>query len=195
MKKLIATVALLVVAASVFSQSLYSDRILRNLGLSEDQIEKITEAEREAAESVRILRAELAIKKAELARILLDQSPNMRAVERNLRETADIEVRIRMNEIERELAIRDIVGAERWSRIVQAVRERRQAAAARAGEAVEDVRERLGAIAGELRERQEQLQRALRDRPELDESGEIREQLRDLHEEYLELQELIRERL
>jgi len=136
------------------------------------------------------------VQKAELARLLLDESPDMRLVERNLRESADIEVQIRIVGIERELAIRRIVGTERWTRIVQAQRLRREAQARsqalEESELANTVRDRLLALNRAITERQEALQDALRERGG---DGEVREQLRELQEEYQRLQELIRERM
>ena len=67
------------------------------------------------------MRAKLA-----LALLLLDQDPSMRLVERNLRETAEIEVAVRLLEIRRELQIRSAIGDQKWSRMVQVLRFARQ---------------------------------------------------------------------
>lgn len=189
-----AIVIVLALATSLAgAQELYSPAALRALGLDNEQISRIAEISRDAATEIRVDQAELSVKKAELARLLLEEDPNRRQIERNLRDTAEIEVRIRMREIERELEIRDVVGTERWTRMMQAVRARRETASS--GDPGEQVRERLAAIGRALEERQEQIQRSLGERGELADDEAIREQLEELRQGYLELQELIRERL
>ena len=198
MKRIALAVLLTLVAGLAAAQTIYSQRLLETLGLAEEEIEQIVELERRTQLELRRHEADLEIRKAELARLLLDEDPNMRQVERNLRETAAVEVEIRLLEIERELAIREVVGTERWTRIVQAIRARRAAdARERAGDGAssEQIRERLAALQRELAERQQALQRSVQERTDILDDDEIREQFRELQREYLELQELIRERL
>lgn len=185
MKRILVISILFLTVSLLQAQTVSEDRLFQALGLTEGEIEQVLEVQREAAERLRRLRADLEVQKAELARLLLDESPTMRLVERNLRESADIQVQIRMVEIERELTIRRVVGTERWARIVQAQRLRREPA--------ETVRDRLIALNRAIIERQEALQDTLRERGTGD--GEVREQLRELQEEYLRLQDLIRERM
>jgi hypothetical protein len=196
MKRSLVITILFFAVSFLQAQTLSGERLLQSLGLDDDEIEQVLEVEREAAVRIQRLRADLDVQKAELARLLLDESPDMRLVERNLRESADIEVQIRIVGIERELAIRRIVGTERWTRIVQAQRLRREAQARsqalEESELANTVRDRLLALNRAITERQEALQDALRERGG---DGEVREQLRELQEEYQRLQELIRERM
>ena len=199
MKRILVTAILILSVSLLHAQAGSAERLLQSLGLTEDEIEQVIEVERESAVRIQRLRADLDVQKAALARLLLDESPTMRLVERNLRASADIEVQIRLVEIERELRIRRIVGTDRWTRIVQAQRVRREAQAR--SQAVEEsklaetVRDRLIALNRAIVERQEALLDALRERGIGDEDGEMREQLRELQEAYLRLQELIRERM
>ena len=191
-------VLLVLVAAALAAQEPYSEGLLKNLGLENEAIEEIQEIQRESAADIRLKRAELEVRKAELARLLVDDDPSLRAIERNLRDTAGIEVEVRMLEIERELAIREVVGTERWTRVA------RKLVARRAAEAREDVarsemarqlRERLATLERAIDRRQEEVRRALEDREELVEDEDIRRQFDLLREEYRELRELIRDRL
>jgi len=197
MKRILVITILLFTVSLLYAQSLSGERLLQSLGLEEEEIEQVLEVEREAAAQRQRLRADLEVQKAELARLLLDESPSMRLVERNLRAGADVEVQIRLVEIERELAIRRIAGTERWARIVQAQRLRLQAQARsqalEESDLSETVRDRLISLNRAIVERQEALHDALRDRGIGD--GEIRDQLRELQDEYQRLQELIRERM
>jgi len=175
MKRLIALTALALLTGLAFAQQpaipqMYTQRGLELLGLAPDEIQEILLIQEGAAAEIRRHRADQEIRKAELARLLLDEDPNMRLVERNLRGAADTEVEIRMVEIRREIAIRQIVGTERWARIVQALRARRDQ------------------IANELTD-------LIQNRRDDFSDEDIRRQFQDLQQQYLELQRLIRERL
>ncbi|MFW6262200.1 MAG: hypothetical protein ACOC6J_11530 [Spirochaetota bacterium] len=130
--------------------------------------------------------------------ILIDCGLSMRAIERNLRETADVEMEVRKLEIERELAIREIVGTDRWTRITGALLARRTAEAradVARSQLAGTVRDRLRMLEQTIERRQEDVRRALESREEMEEDEDIRRQFELLREEYRELQELIRERL
>ena len=198
MKRLIALTALALLTGLAFAQQpatpqMYTQRGLELLGLAPDEIQEILLIQEGAAAEIRRHRADQEIKKAELARLLLDEDPNMRLVERNLREAAATEVEIRMVEIRREIAIRQIVGTERWAWIVQALRTRRDQFANDVSEqASQKLRELQQAITQKQRELTELLQ-SRRDAVLSDE--DIRRQYQELQQRYFELQRLIRERL
>ena len=139
MKRILVITILILSVSLLHAQAGSAERLLQSLGLTEDEIEQVIEVERESAVRTERLRADLDVQKAALARLLLDESPAMRLVERNLRASADIEVQIRLVEIERELRIRRIVGTDRWTRIVQAQRVRREAQAR--SQALEELQE------------------------------------------------------
>ncbi|MFW5741800.1 MAG: hypothetical protein ACOC2D_00870 [Spirochaetota bacterium] len=186
------------VAAALGAQEPYSEGLLKNLRLENEAIEEIQEIQRESAAQIRLKRAELEVSKAELARLLAEDDPSLRAIERNLRDTAGIEAEIRMLEIERELAIREVVGTDRWTRIARALVARRAAEAREdvaRSETARQLRERLATLERAIDRRQEEVRRAIEDREELVEDRVIRRQLDLLREEYRELQELIRDRL
>lgn len=182
-------IALLLVAGLVSAQPRPNERVWSAIGLSEEEIEAVAEIEREAANELRLYQADLEIKKAELARLLLESSPNMRQVERNLEETAELEVSVRLAEINRELAIRDLVGEERWSAIIQTMRTRR-------GPQQEGAQALMEGIAGlqqEFAARQRAILRALEsDSEQADEV--IRQQLAELQTRLRELQQALEPR-
>lgn len=83
------------------------------------------EAYRSGASSVR---ADLQIKEAELAKLLLPQSPDLAAVRTKLDEIGKLEIQSRMQRIQFELDLRRILGTETWARMRKALRERAQEA-------------------------------------------------------------------
>lgn len=191
-------VLLVLAAAALTAQEPYPEGLLDRLGLEGEEIERVREIQRQSATDLRVKRAELEVRKAELARLLVEDDPSMRAIERNLRETADVEVEVRKLEIERELAIREIVGTDRWTRITGALLARRTAEAradVARSQLAGTVRDRLRMLEQTIERRQEDVRRALESREEMEENEDIRRQFELLREEYRELQELIRERL
>lgn len=191
-------VLLVLAAAALAAQEPYPEGLLDRLGLEGEEIERVREIQRQSATDLRVKRAELEVRKAELARLLVEDDPSMRAIERNLRETADVEMEVRKLEIERELAIREIVGTDRWTRITGALLARRTAEAradVARSELAGTVRDRLRMLEQTIERRQEDVRRALESREEMEENEDIRRQFELLREEYRELQELIRERL
>ncbi len=198
MKRLIAATVLILLTSLAFSQQpttspAYTQRGLELIGLTPDEIQQILLLQEEASAGIVRYRADQGIKKAELARLLLDEDPNMRLVERNLREAAEIEVEIRMIEIKREIAIRQIVGAERWARIVQAVRARRDQIA---GDTAEQASQRLRQLQQAIAEKQRELTDLVQNRRnEVLSDEDIRRQYQELQQLYLELQRVIREQL
>lgn len=197
MKRLIGLAGLLLLASVVFSQqpvanSLYTQRALELLGLTPDEISEVLQIQEGATTELRRYQADQEIKKAELARLLINENPNMRLVERNLRETANIEVEIRMVEIRREFAIREIVGTDRWARIVQTLRARRDQVATDAADAAST---QLRQLQQTIAEKQRQLTELLQNSRETASNEELRRQFQELGQEYQELQRIIRERL
>ncbi|MBU8912909.1 MAG: hypothetical protein KOO61_02730 [Spirochaetales bacterium] len=197
MRRLIALTALMLLTGMAFTQPLttsqaYTQRGLELLGLAPDEIQEILLIQEEASAETRRHRADQEIRKAELARLLLDEDPNMRLVGRNLRGTAEIEVQIRMVEIRREIAVRQIVGTERWARIVQALRARRDQIA---DDVSEQASQELQELQQAITEKQRELTDLIQNRRDALSDEDIRRQFQDLQQQYLELQRLIRERL
>ena len=197
MKRLLALTALILLTGMAFAQQpatpqMYTQRGLELLGLAPDEIQEILLIQEGAAAEIRRHRADQEIKKAELARLLLDEEPNMRLVERNLREAAATEVEIRMVEIRREIAIRQIVGTERWARIIQALRARRDQIA---NEMTDQASQRLRELQEAITQKQRELTDLIQNRRDDFSDEDIRRQFQDLQQQYLELQRLIRERL
>lgn len=171
---------------------LYTERGLEMLGLSTEEIDQIMQIQEDSADQIRRHQADLQIKKAELARLLLEDDPNMRLVERNLRESAEIEVEMRLVEIKREYAVREIVGTDQWARIMQALQARRDEIAANVSD---QAAQRLREVQQLIAEKQRQLADVLANRPDALSDEEIRRQFQELQQDFRELQEAIQERL
>ncbi len=186
MKRVFVPILLLITATSVVAQAGYDPQLLRSLDLEEREIAAIMRVQREHALAVRPLQADLNIEQAELARLLIDENPSIRRIEANLRTSAEIEVQIRLLEIQRELAIRRVIGTDRWTRLVQAARAR----SVEASGAFPRIQERLGAVGQALAEQQRLLQRAIEEAGD-DASEELREQLLALRELYRQIQETL----
>lgn len=199
MKRVFALIGFASLAIVAFAQTpaappAYTQRVLEVLGLSPDEIQQVLQIQADADAQIRRHRADLEIKKAELARLLLDDEPNMRLVERNLRATADIEVAIRLVEIEREIGIRRIVGTERWARIIQAIRIRRDQASGDGGPA-NSPQDPLAQLQQSIAQTQRQLTELIANARGALNDDEIRRQFRELQNQYEELQGMIRDRL
>jgi len=196
MKKLMVAALLAIVTASLSAQSVvnqvYTRRVLEVLGLEQNEIDQVLAIQEESAASIRRLQAEQEIRKAELARLLLDEEPNMRLVERNLRATADIEVEIRLVEIRREVEIRKIIGTDRWARILQTIRQRREELAQQASETAQ---REIAELQQTISEKQRELEELIQSSDGVLSDEEIRRQFQELQQQYQELQRLIRERL
>jgi hypothetical protein len=108
------------------------EKAARKLGLQPkelDQIEKILDRNEEAIGKAR---AEIQILQARITRLLLEKEPSMDQVRALVKESLDWELQVRMAQIERQVAIRKVVGEERWAGVMQLMR----GPLARAGKAV-----------------------------------------------------------
>jgi hypothetical protein len=176
-----------------FAQDVYAPRLLESLGLDQSQIEEIQKIQSDTASSLRRFQADQAIKKAELARLLLEESPDLRKVEQNLRDTAEIEVQMRMVEIKREIQIRSIVGVEEWTRLLSAARVQRETEAG--ATAMNQALERLRNLEQSLDDQQRRIAEQLQRNRDVLVDPEIRERFQRLQQEFTELQQALREQL
>jgi len=94
-----------------------------------DQIEKILDKNEEAISKAR---AEIQILQARIARLLLEKEPSMDQIKAIVKESLDWELQVRMAQIERQVAVRKVVGEERWAGVMRLLRD----PAARAGKAL-----------------------------------------------------------
>jgi hypothetical protein len=101
---------------------------LRDLKLEQAEIDKIEEALKTSEEAIVKARAEIQVIQARIARLMLDREPSMEQTGALVKESLDWEYKIRMAQIGRQIAIRQIVGDERWVLMFRMAREFRQVA-------------------------------------------------------------------
>jgi hypothetical protein len=118
MKRIIVVLGVLVLAASlVGAQEAVKAQLVKRLGLTDQQAEKFIAIYTDSAEELAKARAEIAVQKALLAKLLLDVNVSDREVEKVLRQAMEAEIQVRMTQIRRELAARKLIGDKRWRQL------------------------------------------------------------------------------
>jgi hypothetical protein len=118
MKRVIVIAGILALAASLAgAQEAVTNQLVRRIGLTEQQAEKFVAIYADSAEELAKARAEIAVQKALLQKLLLDVDANEREVERILRQAMEAELQVRMIQIRRELASRKLIGDRRWRQL------------------------------------------------------------------------------
>jgi hypothetical protein len=100
---------------------------LKKLGLSDDQIKKVTEINQAAEKDKKDAALELNILRAQLEKMLADPNPDMKEVEKLLRNSADQKVKSELAEITRRVEIRKTIGEEKWTKLVNFLKRRNEA--------------------------------------------------------------------
>jgi hypothetical protein len=90
-------------------------RDYRQLSLTAEEAARIRAALDKGLRDVEMARAEIRELQARLARQMLEARPDMEAIRSTVRASLEAEFRVRMTQIERNLAIRDIIGDRRWA--------------------------------------------------------------------------------
>jgi hypothetical protein len=136
----------LTIAGGIFAQSGAVDRetlgSLERLRFTEEEVLAISEIQESYFESIRLPGAELEVLRAQISRELLAGEPDLREIERLIRQGLDFEVEIRMSEIRREFAMQDLLGPRRWAQMKQLARQlaQRQVDLAALGERLRSTR-------------------------------------------------------
>jgi len=120
MKKLLVVLLLLAGAASaVFSQDLdrffNNERVQRELNLTDQEKKQLIDTWDSADRVIQVARADLDVKTAEIKRLLMEEKVDTAKVEKNLREAMEIELRIRLAQINRMIKAKEILGSGRWA--------------------------------------------------------------------------------
>lgn len=87
--------------------------------IDEETMEQVVEIRNNADEAIRVAKSEIEIVQARIQRLLLDDDPDLDRIEDLVREASQWEVDIRMAQIERDVAIRGLVGDNAWARLLQ----------------------------------------------------------------------------
>ncbi len=130
MKKIIIVVLLTCfLAAAGFTQDFNNPQVIEKLGLTQEQVTQLTLIHDEAEEIIREAKLDIDIQKAELKKLLFESNVDLRQVERKLKSILDLEYKVRLAEITREVKARKLIGDKEWARLTQMIRIRREAIA------------------------------------------------------------------
>jgi hypothetical protein len=151
MKRILVVLGILAFAvSSAGAEEAVQAQLVKRLGLTDQQAERFVAIYTDSAEDLARARAEVAVQKAQLAKLLLDVDVSDREVEKVVRLAMEAELQARMVQIRRELAARKLIGEKRWRQLrellrrlaVQKVRAAAQNAPARQAQPDLDERER-----------------------------------------------------
>jgi hypothetical protein len=98
----------------------FSDpQLVRHLELTPLETARLQSIHQEAERAIREARLELDIYRARIKRVLFQRKVDLEVVERLLRESMDWELRARLAEVVREVRGRELLGDERWARLLR----------------------------------------------------------------------------
>lgn len=130
MKKIIFVVLLTgFLAAAGFTQDFNNPQVMEKLGLTEEQATQLTRIHEEAEKIIREAHLDIEIQKAELKKLLFQSNVDLRQVERKLKSILDLEYKLRLEEITREVKARKVIGDKKWAQLTHMIRARREAIA------------------------------------------------------------------
>lgn len=98
-------------------------REVKQLNLTQDEAKQIQEALEKQTQTMELARAEIREMQAKLSRLLLEEKPNRSEIEKTIRQSIEAEYRIRMMQMERILAVREILGQNRWTILVRIMKQ------------------------------------------------------------------------
>jgi len=127
MKRKALILVILIAAAAALGAQEYDQKFLKNQGLTEDQIARLTEVQDKYREEIQKARADSNVLKARLAQLLVGANVDMGQVEKTVKEAADLDVKIKLAQIRQEIALRKLLGDKRWAEITRALRQRKAA--------------------------------------------------------------------
>jgi hypothetical protein len=121
---LLALTAAVLWPGRLFAQPIPWDdqQLYQRLGLTEQQVSSLQEVAAREDRVVREAQAELNIYKAQLEKLLLDPDPDMKQVERLLRSSNDSRLKSQMAVIRRRVAMRKIMGEQKWEQFLRGLR-------------------------------------------------------------------------
>jgi len=100
-------------AAIASGQAMDNKQMRRRLGLTDDQISQFTVIQREARPEIRAAQQDMRAAEKQLAQLLLDSKADLKKIERLVHAATDAEARVRIAQIEREMAARQLIGGRR----------------------------------------------------------------------------------
>ena len=109
-----------------FSQEAGDRKVWTRLGLSEEEITRLTAIFDRTERTVHQSRLEIEVLKAQLKKTLFQDPVDMNEVERLLRASLDWEYKLRLAQITRQVEVRQLLGDRKYARLFEALRKRRQ---------------------------------------------------------------------
>jgi hypothetical protein len=91
----------------------------RDLAIKDKEFEKIEDILGKDEDKVSQARAEIQIVQAKIARSLLDEEPKMSEIRAMIKESLDWEMKVRLIQIERQIAVKKVIGSKRWAVLVK----------------------------------------------------------------------------
>jgi hypothetical protein len=123
----VAALCLFAAAAISFAQDAAGEQFLKKIGLTDEQIIRIEAIQDVSQAEIRKAQAELAVAKAQLAKLLLNVEANMKDIEKSVRAATEWEIQVKLAQIARELRLRKLIGDRKWQQLTQALRQRQEA--------------------------------------------------------------------
>ena len=96
---------------------------LKQFTLTQDEADKIIAVLEKDVNALELARAEIKELQARLARQLLEEKPNKVEIEKTVRQSVEVEYRLRMMQLERSLAVRELLGRNRWAILIRIQRQ------------------------------------------------------------------------
>jgi hypothetical protein len=115
---LILVILLALTVSGTYAQNMGNFDELRKLGLTDDEIRKVTEINLATEQEKREAQLELNILKAQLEKLLAGIDPDMRQVEKLLRDSTEWKVKSELAEIKKRVEIRKLIGEEKWRKLL-----------------------------------------------------------------------------
>jgi len=109
-----------------FGQEAGDRKVWTRLGLSEEEITRLTAIFDRTERTVHQSRLEIEVLKAQLKKTLFQDPVDMNEVERLLRASLDWEYKLRLAQITRQVEVRQLLGDRKYARLFEALRKRRQ---------------------------------------------------------------------
>ena len=97
----------------------------RSLNLTNEDLDKLEKILESREFELTKAQNEIRILQAQIANILVDPDPDLKAIEEAISKSLQYEKTVRMIQIERQVAIRKVVGEDRWQTILLLVHEAR----------------------------------------------------------------------
>jgi parvulin-like peptidyl-prolyl isomerase len=127
MKKICMILLCLILAAVAASaQAMNNRQMLKRLGLTDDQISQFSVIQQQALPEIRSAQADMRQAKEALAQLLMDPRADPQEIDRRVHAVTDAEARLRIAQIRREMAVRQLIGDRAWQKLVLSLRLRRE---------------------------------------------------------------------